>query len=188
MPYFIKQNVQKSKLFFWTFYLRIFMCQISFCQMFLNLERLLCHLNYTQTNLHTKFLGILCGSRNCDCTHTPTQLIEYDLTRLFQPLLMFPKKKKKRSPSKRVWLPKTWFGHTQQSPVPGNTGGQKKRHFWWPYRKGTSPDELHTYIFEEKQGVEKNATHSHMYGIYKRKKREEGKIAETRRKYEKVIA
>lgn len=190
MPYFIKQNVQKSKLFFWTFYLRIFMCQISFCQMFLNLERLLCHLNYTQTNLHTKFLGILCGSRNCDCTHTPTQLIEYDLTRLFQPLLMFPKKKKKRSPSKRVWLPKTWFGHTQQSPVPGNTGGQKKRHFWWPYRKGTSPNESHTYIhtYSKQSRESKKTQHTHTCMEYTSVKKERrGKLRKQEENMKKLL-
>lgn len=100
---------------------------------------------------------------------------------------MFPKKKKKRSPSKRVWLPKTWFGHTQQSPVPGNTGGQKNDTFGGHI--GKEPRLMnHTYTYSKQSRKSKNATHSHMYGIYKRKKREEGKIAETRRKYEKVIA
>lgn len=178
------------KLFFWTFYLRIVMCQISFCQMFLNLERSLCHLNYTQTNLHTKFLGILCGSRNCDRTHTPTTLIEYDLTRLFQPLLMFPKKKKKkRSPSKRVWLPKTWFGHTQQSPVPGNTGGQKNDTFGGHI--GKEPrlmNHTHTYIhIRSKQGVEKRNTLTHVWNIQAKKKERRGKLRKQEENMKKLL-
>lgn len=103
---------------------------------------------------------------------------------------MFPKKKKKRSPSKRVWLPKTWFGHTQQSPVPGNTGGQKNDTFGGHI--GKEPrlmNHTHTYIhIRSKVGSRKKRnTLTHVWNI-QAKKREEGKIAETRRKYEKVIA
>lgn len=137
------------------FDLRILKCQISIRQtIFVNLERSFCLMNYTTTpkQIITLKSQAFFANRATVIAHTHTPLIEYDLTRLFQPLLVNPKKTR-REALRYVWLPKTWFGQTDS----GNTGRQN-RHFWWPYRKGTSPNESHIHIFAASSKVEKRNT------------------------------
>lgn len=65
----------------------------------------------------------------------------------------------------------------------------KKRHFWWPYRKGTSPNESHTYIhIRSKVGNRKKRnTLTHVWNIQAKKKERRGKLRKQEENMKKLL-
>lgn len=146
----------------------------------------LCHLNCTQTNLHTNLLGISCGSRNCDRTHTHTTHRIWFNALILASSKCFQKEEEEEKPFETCMASKNVVWPHTTEPRARKHRRTTKRHFWWPYRKGTSPNESYTYTHIRSR-ESKNATHSHMYGIYKRIKERRGTLRKQEENMKKLL-